>query len=216
MPSSSYLFRLIFSAVGGIIIALTLLWLMQLMVVKDDNKIVVKAQRPVMEFVRLKRPSETHLKQREKPEEPPPPESPPPQMPELELATNQPTVNAPDIAMAMPKLSGLAMDFNGPYIGAVRQGSPDRDFMVLSRIPPRYPYRAERKKIEGWVKVSFVITAQGTVQDAIVVDAKPKGIFDKAALQAILKWRFKPRINNGKPVATRADQTINFTLNKTR
>ncbi len=215
MSSRSYFFRLIFSAAGGIIIALALLWLMQLMVVKDGNSVVVKAQRPVMEFVRLKQPSETHLKQREKPEETPPPESPPPPMPELALSMNQPTVSAPDMAMAIPKLSRLAMNFDGPYIGAVRQGSPDRDFMVLSRIPPRYPYRAARKKIEGWVKVSFVITVQGTVQDAVVVDAKPKGIFDKAALQAILKWRFKPRINNGKPVATRADQTINFTLNKT-
>ncbi len=216
MHSISYLFRLIFSGIGGIIIALALLWLMQLMVVQDDSRIVMKAQRPVMEFVRLKQPSETRLKQREKPEEPPPPESPPPQIPELELAINKPTVRAPDIAMAMPELSQSAMHFDGPYIGSVRQGSPDREFMVLSRIPPRYPYRAERKKIEGWVKVSFIITAQGTVQDAVVVDAKPKGIFDRAALQAILKWRFKPRISDGKPVATRADQIINFTLNKSR
>ncbi len=216
MPSTSYLFRLIISGAGGILIALALLWLMQLMVIKDDNPMMTKSKRPVMEFVRLKRPSETRLKQREKPEEPPPPESPPPQIPELELAVAQPAVRAPDIATAIPKLSTSTMNFDGPYIGTVSQGPPNRDFMVLSRIPPRYPYRAERKKIEGWVKVSFIITEQGTVQDAVVTDAHPKGIFDRAALQAILKWRFKPRISDGKPVATRADQIINFKLNKTR
>jgi len=171
-----------------------------------------KSKRPVMEFVRLQHPSETRLKQREKPEEPPPPETPPPQTPELELAVAKPTVTAPDIATAIPALTTSSMSFDDPYIGAVNQRSPDRDFMTLSRIPPRYPYRAERKKIEGWVKVSFLITAQGTVKDAVVVDAKPRGIFDKAALQAILKWKFKPRISDGKPIAIRADQVINFEL----
>ncbi|VAX11444.1 hypothetical protein MNBD_GAMMA26-2513 [hydrothermal vent metagenome] len=197
-------------------VALALLWLMQLMVIKDDDRVVVKSKRPVMEFVRLKRQAETRLKQREKPEEPPPLETPPPQIPELEPAAFKPTVNAPNIAVKMPKLAASAMSFAGPYIGAVHQGPTDRDFMALSRIPPRYPYRAERRKIEGWVKTSFIITEQGRVQDAVVVDAKPKDIFDKAALQAILKWKFKPRISNGKPVASRADQVINFELNRER
>jgi len=194
-----------------------LLWLMQLMVINDDNQTMTKSSRPVMEFVRLKQKSETLLKQREKPEEPPPPETPPPQAPEMELTVVQPMVRAPNIAVAMPALAASSMtNFDGPYIGAVSQGPPDRDFMALSRIPPRYPYRAERKKIEGWVKISFTITEQGTVQDAVVIDAKPEDIFDKAALQAILKWKFKPRISDGKPVATRADQTIKFGLNKRR
>jgi len=215
MPTAAYFFRLAFSGIGGILIALSLLWLMQLMVINDDDVGMMKSQRPVMEFVRLKQSSETRLKQREKPEEPPPPEQ-PPQIPEMELAVAKPVVRAPNIAMAMPELSMSAMQFDGPYIGAVAQGTPDRDFMVLSRIPPRYPYRAERKKIEGWVKVSFIITEQGSVKDAVVVDAKPRGIFDRAALQAILKWKFKPRVTDGKPVATRADQVINFELGKGR
>ena len=216
MPTAAYFFRLVFSGVGGVMIALALLWLMQLMVINDDDPMLVKSKRPVMEFVRLKQPSETRLKQREKPEEPPPPESPPPQIPELDLAIAKPTVRVPNIAATMPELSTSSMNFDGPYIGAVSQGPPDRDFIVLSRIPPRYPYRAKRKKIEGWVKISFIITEQGSVKDAIVVNAKPKGIFDKAALQAILKWKFKPRISNGKPVATRADQVINFELDRGR
>ncbi len=212
MTSISYTSRLAFSGMGGVIAALALLWLMQLMVIKDDGRVGIKPQRPVMEFVRLNRPPKTRLKQREMPEKPPPPEAPPPQIPELDLAIIKPATIAPDIAMAMPELNASPMNFAGPYIGAVSQGPPDRDFMPLSRIPPRYPYRAERKRIEGWVKVSFIITEQGTVHNAVVIDAKPKGIFDKAALQAILKWKFKPRIINGKPKTARADQVINFTL----
>ncbi|MCP4042735.1 MAG: energy transducer TonB [Gammaproteobacteria bacterium] len=212
MISISYTSRIALSGMGGVITALALLWLMQLMVIKDDGQVGIKSQRPVMEFVRLNRPPKTRLKQRKIPEKPPPPESPPPQMPELDLAITKPAMIAPDIAMAMPELDASSMNFAGPYIGAVSQGPPDRDFMPLSRIPPRYPYRAERKKIEGWVKVSFIITKLGTVDNAVVIDAQPKGIFDKAALQAILKWKFKPRITNGKPKTARADQIINFTL----
>ncbi len=208
----SYIPRLALSGVGGIIAALALLWLMQLMVIKDDGRVRIQSQRPVMEFVRLNRSPKTRLKQRQMPEKPPPPESPPPQIPELELAITKPAMVAPDIAMVMPELNASSMNFTGPYIGAVRQGPPDRDFMAISRIPPRYPYRAERKKIEGWVKVSFIITELGTVHNAVVVDAQPKGIFDKAALQAIVKWKFKPRITNGKPKIARADQVINFKL----
>ena len=64
-----------------------------------------------MGFIPLKQQSETRLKQREKPEEPPPPESPPPQTPQLELVVAKLTVRAPD----MPEL----MNFDGSYIGAV-------------------------------------------------------------------------------------------------
>ncbi len=216
MHAISYLPRLAFSGIGGVFAALALLWLMQLMVIKNDDRMMMQSKRPVMEFVRLIRPSETRLKQREKPQEPPPPESPPPRAPELKLAVAKPAVRAPDIAMAMPELTASAMNFDGPYMGAVKQGPPDREFMVLSRIPPRYPYRAERKKIEGWVKVSFIITEQGVVRNAVVVNGKPKGIFDKAALRAILKWKFKPRITDGEPVSTRADQVISFKLDRKR
>ncbi len=208
----SYTPRLAFSGVGGIIAALALLWLMQVMVIKDDDRVKIRSQRPVMEFVRLSRPPKTRIKQREMPEKPPPPEPPPPQMPELNPAIAKPAMIAPDIAMAMPELNASAMNFTGPYVGAVSQGPPDRDFMPLSRIPPRYPYRAKRKKTEGWVKVSFIITEQGRVHNAVVIDAQPKGVFDKAALQAILKWKFKPRITNGKPRKAHADQVINFRL----
>lgn len=211
--SLSFLLRLGVSALGGLASALFLLWLMQAMVMGDDDLVAAKAERPVMEFVRLKRESQTRLKQREKPEEPPPPEAAPPQMPELKLATAKPRIQAPAIDLAVPD---LAMSFDGPFIGAVRQGPPDRDFMVVSRIPPRYPYQAERRKIEGWVKVSFEITEQGTVKDAVVIAAEPEGVFDQAALQAILKWKFQPRIVDGKAVAVRADQVINFQLDEKR
>jgi protein TonB len=180
---------------------------MQSLVIRDTAAIQQASSRPVMEFVRLKHETETRVRKREKPEEPPPPEKKPPPMPDT-MDIVQPELNAPDIDFSLPN---VPFDMGGPYIGSFRSG--DRDFMAIARMPPQYPYRAARKGIEGWVKVSFLITEQGRVKDVVVIDAKPEGVFDHAAMRAVMKWRFKPRIENGKPVATRAEQTVNFKLN---
>src|SRR5690606_36795770 len=67
--------------------------------------------------------------------------------------------------------------------------------MPLVRVPPEYPPRALSRGLEGWVQLQFTITTIGTVKDAIVVDASPKGVFDDAALKAIARWRYNPRVN---------------------
>lgn len=52
----------------------------------------------------------------------------------------------------------------------------------------------------------------GTVTDVKILDSKPRRLFDRAAKRAILKWKFKPRVVDGKPVPRRAVQTIEFKL----
>jgi len=60
--------------------------------------------------------------------------------------------------------------------------------------------------------VEFTITAIGTVQDPRVIDAEPARIFNREAIRAILKWKFKPRIVDGVAVDRRATQIIEFNL----
>jgi protein TonB len=45
-----------------------------------------------------------------------------------------------------------------------------------------------------------------------VVNAKPRRIFDAAAMAAARRWRFKPRVVNGQAVAQRGLQRIEFKL----
>jgi periplasmic protein TonB len=52
------------------------------------------------------------------------------------------------------------------------------------------------------------------VTNAVLVDSNPPKMFDQTALKAVLRWTFKPRILNGKPVATHAEQIVNFQLKK--
>jgi len=92
-------------------------------------------------------------------------------------------------------------------------GGNDRDVLVQLRIPPLYPPSAESRGIEGWVRVQFTITATGSVRDARVVSAEPRGVFDEAALTAIARWRYNPRIVDGVPVESVGMQTeIQFEL----
>ena len=84
----------------------------------------------------------------------------------------------------------------------------DRDSTPLVRINATYPPRAEQNGIEGWVQVRFSVTAIGTVRDAIVVASEPGETFDRAALDAIARWRYNPRVENGEPVERVGLQTL--------
>jgi protein TonB len=90
----------------------------------------------------------------------------------------------------------------------------DQNPIPVSRPRPVFPYHARRRGIEGYVDIQFTVNAQGTVEDAQTLAASPSGIFENEALRAIRRWRFKPGIRNGKPVASRIQIRIRFTLDE--
>lgn len=186
---------------------------------RDDNEILV------LDFVRLKQeeaPPETV--KREIPKKPPPPEEPPPPTPTTAPKMTQPDVQQPK--MDMPRIDVPLNIAGQPYLGdfsvepapapspAPVQPGPQMDDEVvpLVRIPPNYPRVAQRRGIEGVVTVAFTITRDGRVKDPVVVSANPENVFDNAAMTAILKWKFKPKVVDGEPVERRATQEIEFKL----
>ncbi|MDN4501393.1 TonB family protein [Alteromonadaceae bacterium BrNp21-10] len=82
------------------------------------------------------------------------------------------------------------------------------------RISPRYPMQAAREGIEGWVRLSFTIDEEGAVEDVKVIEAYPNGVFNKEATRAVIRWRFVPKIENGKSVKQFDQRTqLDFNLN---
>src|SRR5512137_134428 len=75
---------------------------------------------------------------------------------------------------------------------------------------PVYPPQALRDGIRGWVELEFTVAPNGTVHDIQVVSAEPRGVFDRAASDAVAAWRFRPRVVNGQPVAQRSTVTMRF------
>jgi protein TonB len=89
----------------------------------------------------------------------------------------------------------------------------DGDILPLQRIPPQYPRDAARTGVTGWVQLEVLVNADGSVRSARVVDAQPRGVFEAAAIAAVLRWKFKPKVLDGKPVEQRGSQKIEFSLN---
>jgi len=76
----------------------------------------------------------------------------------------------------------------------------DNDARPIVQITPKYPIKAASNGTEGWVKLAFNINKLGEVFDVKVLDSKPKRTFDKAARQALKKWKYKAKIQNGKAI----------------
>lgn len=97
---------------------------------------------------------------------------------------------------------------------AIKISSPtpsfNEDLFPLLTPNPKYPRRARRAKISGWVNISFTITPQGTVTDLVILAAEPEGIFDQTTLNTVKKWKFKPQLLAGKATARQVVQTIHF------
>jgi protein TonB len=91
-------------------------------------------------------------------------------------------------------------------------GNGDGNPIPLLRIEPAYPRKAARNRKEGWVKLAFTITERGTVVDPEVLESRPRRLFNRSAMAAIRKWKFRPRVIDGTPVPTRATQVIEFNL----
>ncbi|WP_109124205.1 energy transducer TonB [Dyella sp. C11] len=85
--------------------------------------------------------------------------------------------------------------------------------VLLRNVPPRYPTTAVRANQEGWVEVTFTITPEGTVDDVKVVDAEPRHVFDRAATEAVSRWKFQPATQDGNPVPSQDKRRIVFKLN---
>ncbi len=137
------------------------------------------------------------VKRQEKTERPEPPQIPDPPRTGGRTAIDPPTIYT--------KTSFEPVRLTRTASGPMR---PDGDVIPVVRPPPEYPPRPLADGTEGWVQVRFTITTIGTVKDAVVVAAEPKTVFDNAALKAIGRWRYNPKVENGVAVERVGLQTI--------
>lgn len=167
-----------------------LLWGMQTLITGGNDALTEPPKGNVLDFIRLKK-DETAQKKERKPQKPPKPETPPPQM------------QAPQMAKANPNAEAMTSSFTADIsadtglAGGLSLDTGDGDYLPIVKVAPIYPRRAQSRGIEGYVIVEFTVTTSGAVKDPIVVEAKPEGIFDRAAIDAALKFKYKPRVVDG-------------------
>ena len=126
------------------------------------------------------------------PKRPPPPDEPPPPLPIAFGPRRFDDHRRLGGAETTPAVGGE--DFLRPYLD-------DGEYLPIVRVSPIYPRRALSRGIEGYVLVEFVVTEAGTVRDPIVLFADPPGFFERAAVTAVLKFKYKPKVAGGQPVA---------------
>ncbi len=143
----------------------------------------------------------------EKPEKPEVDETPPPDIPEQDF--DKIDGNAAVGQVAAPGNMRLKLDLN---IGAGLQAT-DGEYLPIVKVAPQYPRRALSRGIEGYVIVEYTVTKLGTVKDPRVVEGKPQGTFDRAAIKSALRYKYKPRVVDGEPIEVTGVRTkITFEL----
>jgi protein TonB len=196
--------RYAFSIVIGVIVTLSLLFIMQLLIATGKAALTEPRARAQLDFVRVKRSTDINTDDYE-PEKPPPPPEVPPEAPPQEMDNIDP--NAPSINIAAPSVSAET-NIGGPGGMNVAEG----DYLPIVRVAPVYPARALSRGLEGYVDLQFTVTPAGTVADPVVIYST-SSLFERAAMRAVLKFKYKPRVKDGVPVAVPGVKTrISFQI----
>ena len=177
----------------GLITTFGLFWVMQALV-GITGELKEGRSAPRVEFVRLKRDRAPETKKREPPKREKPDAAPPP--PQMNMAK---AMNPSDaVGEIVPMVdTGVELE-KATALGA---GGTDRDVVPLVRVDPDYPARAKQRGIEGYVDIEFTIGPAGTVEDPRVIGANPPAVFDRAALRAVRRWRYNPKVEDGVAVS---------------
>lgn len=173
-------------------VTFSLFALMAFIISNDNLTYIEPVDGPIVEVAQL--PEDTPVT--EKPPVKLTPPSPPPQMPRTTEVTQTSTIdtdigyNAGDMAISKTPLEVASFS-----------NRADADARPIVRVNPKYPIDAARNGLEGWVVLAFDINAIGEVTNIKIVDSEPKRVFDKAAKQALKKWKYRAKSQDGKAIA---------------
>lgn len=173
-------------------------------------------ERMDLSFLRTIRPSELNQRERQKPKTPPKVQK-QPDIPKPKMAkVNKPQSENLNM-QAVPLALGLDLG-GGPFVGGVGggTGAADSDMIPIVKVAPQYPRQAAMKGIEGFVEMLGDIQPDGSVTNVRVVNSNPRRIFDRTAVRAFSKYKYKPPIKDGKPYAVKGHGVrLNFNLDGT-
>lgn len=92
-------------------------------------------------------------------------------------------------------------------------GNRDRPLQLINGADPQYPAEARQAGVQGFVTVSYAVSAAGIVSNVVVVESQPAGVFDAAAIEAVQRWRYKAPQRAGQAIAVeRVTSTLRFAL----
>ncbi|MFT4652598.1 MAG: protein TonB [Kangiellaceae bacterium] len=200
------MFRYIIAIFAAAVITLGLFFLMQSLIESGGSALTDPAKGKVLDFVRVQQEQQVQQKDR-KPKKPPKPQEPPPQMEAPKMDSASPDGGQSGLDFAADLSGEISLD------GGLSLSSGDGEYVPITKVQAVYPRRAMQRGIQGYVIVEFTVNKTGAVQNPVVVEANPQGIFEQAALDAVVKFKYKPRVINGEPTAvTGVQNRITFEI----
>lgn len=182
---------------SGTFVTLALFYLMQSLISLQPDVIVEPLPRGTLTFRRLieDRPVEKKPLQQ--------------QFEELKEAVR----STPERETVQSGLDGLGVRVtavaNPPTAGIDSLNSimTDGPLVAIVRVRPVFPPRAATLGLEGFVIVQFDIETDGTVSNVTIVESTHR-IFERAAINAAKRFRFKARVVDGVPQPSHAVQNL--------
>ncbi len=84
------------------------------------------------------------------------------------------------------------------------------DFSPIIEFEPEYPSSALARRQQGYVKVKVTVAPSGAVRAVKIVESRPSKVFDRAAIEAVRRWRYPPRDPGAKDIET--EEKVEFQL----
>lgn len=180
-------FRVPAATLLGSAVTLVVFLLMQGLIARESLEVQHRPAAGELSFVRVIEPTPPAVRER-KPVRPQDPITPP----LIDVIPPRDGSGEPTEVAFLPP------DAGNPELPAI-DAMTDGDALPIVKVQPVYPRHALARNLEGYVLVEFTIDALGRVVDVRVIEASPPGVFERAALQAAQRFRYKPRVVNGQP-----------------
>lgn len=186
--------RLLLALPVSLLISVSLFSFMAWMV-DNGNQRAPKASEAVrFDMVMVENDADIQRRQRSVPEQPEPPKAPEP------MDLSQVNTQVEPMSQVTPTSAlGLNTALDGIAISApnLKGTMGNQQALPLYRVEPRYPSKAQKRKVEGYVVLRFTIDATGRPKDIEVVEAEPSRMFERESIRALRNWKYQPKVENG-------------------
>ncbi|AQQ00313.1 energy transducer TonB [Pseudoalteromonas aliena] len=186
VPNNPVFIKTSTAVIGGAAMTFAAFAFMQYLISGEQRAPVKPGGDIIVEIFQA--PEDSKVRHIQKIQPPPPMPKVPPKAPPLDTSA--------DPVLAISDFTPVTIDDFGDDINNTIN-RPTGDATPIVRINPKYPTTAARDGIEGWVQLSFSISPTGEVIDPVVINAEPKRTFNREAIRAIKRWKYRPKVIEG-------------------